>query len=182
MRPDLRRISHGLNDVGLELAKRFIEELAHRPEYARLAPPLDAPFTIVPKTAPTPTPTRTLASRAREPYFLVDRRLDVIAVSTALQRILGSSAQDLLGQRWQRVVDGADELRLIHQKWLISAQTHRGFTHTTRCRTAAGAIVFLFMRVEPYETPGTRAFGGFFGTVRIQTLPLTLLYSQEQSA
>lgn len=176
MRLDLRPTLNGLNDEGLQIAKTFLDGLAQLPEFRRIAEPTAPPFTLVP--TPQPSSASTFVSRAREPYFLVDHRMDVIAVSTALQRVLGATAYDLLGRRWERLVDGADELRLVHQKWLISAQTHHGFTHTTRCRTPKGAIVFLFMKVEPYEAPDTGRFGGFFGAVRVQPVPLTLLHSE----
>ncbi len=181
MRDELRRTLNTLNDVGLSLANDFVNGLAKISTYQRhgehLPPPTLTLVTSLPRIAEPPR-----IERAREPHFIVNHKMETIAVSTGLQSLMRLSAAELLGHRWERFVDGDDELHLVRNKWLEAAQTHKGFTHTVRCRTGIGGIAFMFMRVEPFEHPATQEFEGFFGTVRAQTLPLTLLHSQERSA
>ncbi len=163
-----------LNEAGLKMVDALVTALLLMPDFVE--PVKDRhPQLIVSR----PAQEKTFITRCREPFFVIDKTMSVVCVSRALQDILGNSASELLGNRWENVLDGAEELRLAQQKLLIAAQTHQPFTHSARCRAKDGHLVFLYMDVKPHFPPPECHFEGYIGVARVLPFPLTIIASDD---
>lgn len=108
----------------------------------------------------------------REAYFSMDRSTRMLYTSKALQKWLGASADQLLGDKWHQFIDGDGELKHVLERWMVAAQMLTPFSYTTRCRTTMGEIAYAFVRVKPACHPVTGHVEHFFGTVHPQVLPV----------
>ena len=102
--------------------------------------------------------------------FQMTPDLKISMVGSALQRLLGLPASQLLGDEWQNLLD-ADQLLRLLTKWDVAARTRTGFVHTYWCYAGHAVRVCVRQRVRAHFALTTGAFMGWNGYVRAVRAP-----------